>query len=321
MIMSNSVTNVSPVERLDPGLDALLPKDMSLEVLADFSERPGPHWLEGPVWDRQHGRLLFSDVKANAIHLWKRERGVQLFLQPSGYTGSQPFAGEEPGANGLAFDTRGRLLMCEHGDRRVCRLEADGTKTVLADRYQGRRLNSPNDLVCRSNGEIYFTDPPFGLPRQFDDPAKELPFNGVYRLAPDGTLTLLLDQLRAPNGIALSPDETTLYLADGDQNRCAWLAYPMLPDGTVGEGRVLWDVTNLSGYGGPDGMKVDHLGNIFGAGRERIFVIAADGTHLGTIAVGSITTNLGWGEDGATLFITTERRLLCLRTCTRGKGF
>ena len=241
-------------------------------------------------------------------------------MQPSGYTGEQPFAGEEPGANGLAFDQEGRLLICEHGDRRVRRLEADGSKTVLADRYDGRRLNSPNDLVCRSNGDIYFTDPPFGLPRQFDDPGRELSFSGVYRLSPSGELTLLLDELRAPNGIAFSPDEKTLYVADGDQNRSAWLAYPMREDGTLGQGRVLLDVTGMSGFGGPDGLEVDHLGNIFAAGREAVFVLAADGTHLGTIPMGSITTNLGWGEDGSTLFITTERRLLRLRVSTRGIG-
>jgi gluconolactonase len=200
-----------PVERLDPRFEALIPLDMSLEVVADFEEREGPHWLEGPAWDRQRGYLLFSDVKANAIWRWQRDGGVQVYMQPSGYTGDRPFAGQEPGSNGLAFDSQGRLLICEHGDRRIRRLEADGSKMVLADRYQGRRLNSPNDLVCRSNGDIYFTDPPFGLPRQFDDPGRELSFSGVYRLSASGELTLLLDELRAPNGIGFSPGEKTLY--------------------------------------------------------------------------------------------------------------
>jgi gluconolactonase len=310
-----------PVERLDPRFEALIPLDVSLEVVADFEEREGPHWLEGPLWDRQRGHLLFSDVKANAIWSWQRDGGVQLYMQPSGYTGDQPFAGQEPGSNGLAFDSQGRLLICEHGDRRVRRLEADGSKTVLADHYQGRRLNSPNDLVCRSNGDIYFTDPPFGLPRQFDDPGRELSFSGVYRLSASGELTLLLDELKAPNGIGFSPDEKTLYLADGNQDRSAWLAYPLMEDSTLGRGRVLLDVTGASGFGGPDGLEVDHLGNIFGTGREAVFVIAADGTHLGTIRTGAITTNVGWGEDGSTLFVTTERRLLRLRLSTRGAGF
>lgn len=314
-------TNSGRSERLDPRFDALVPSDISLDVLVDFGEREGPHWLEGPVWDRRNSYLLFSDVKANAIQRWERDRGVQLFMQPSGYTGEQPFAGEEPGSNGLAFDAEGRLLICEHGDRRIRRLEADGSKTVLVDRYQGRRLNSPNDLVCRSNGDIYFTDPPFGLPRQFDDPGRELSFSGVYRLSTDDELTLLLDDLRAPNGIGFSPDEQTLYVADSDQSRSAWLAYPMQEDGTLGDGRVLLDVTRAPGLGGPDGLEVDHLGNIFGAGREAVFVLAADRTHLGTITMGAITTNAGWGEDGSTLFITTERRLLRLRLSTRGVGF
>ena len=314
-------TDSDRIVRLDPRLDALIPTNVSLDVVADFSEGDGPHWLESPVWDRRKGCLLFSDVKANAIWRWQRDEGVRLFMQPSGYTGERPFAGEEPGSNGLVFDSLGRLLICEHGDRRIRRLEADGTKTVLVDRYQGRRLNSPNDLVCRSNGDIFFTDPPFGLPRQFDDPGRELSFSGVYRLSASGELTLLLDDLRAPNGIAFSRDEKTLYVADGGQNRAAWLAYALGDDGPLGHGRVLLDVTGVSGFGGPDGIEVDHLGNIFGAGREAIFVIAADGTHLGTIPMGSITTNLGWGEDGSTLFVTTERRLLRLRVSTRGRSF
>ena len=160
-------TNSGRRQRLDPRFDVLVPSDISLDVLVDFGEREGPHWLEGPVWDRRNSYLLFSDMKANAIQRWERDRGVRLFMQPSGYTGEQPFAGEEPGSNGLAFDAEGRLLICEHGDRRIRRLEADGSKTVLVDRYQGRRLNSPNDLVCRSNGDIYFTDPRHPLIPEF----------------------------------------------------------------------------------------------------------------------------------------------------------
>lgn len=317
--MSNGSTGL--IERHQPRLDALVAADASLEVVADMSGHEGPHWLESPTWDSRSGSLLFSDVKANAIWRWDPDRGISLFMQPSGYTGEQPFAGQEPGANGLAFDSQGRLVICEHGDRRVRRLEADGRKTVLADGYNGRRLNSPNDIVCRSNGDIYFTDPPFGLPRQFDDPGRELAFSGVYRLPQGGELTLLLDALTAPNGIGFSPDGNTLYLADGDSSRSALLAYAINEEGTLGEGRVLLDVTGMPGFGGPDGLEVDHLGNIYAAGREAVFVLAADGTHLGTIRIGAITTNLGWGENGSTLFITTERRLLRLRVRTRGLGF
>lgn len=307
------------IERRDPRLDALIPPDLAFEVVADFSPREGEHWLEGPVWDKRQGCLFFSDVKSNAIHRWRPGAGTELFMQPSGYTGSAPFPGAEPGANGLAIDAEGRLLMCEHGDRRVTRLEADGSKTVLADRFQGKRLHSPNDLVVHSNGDVHFTDPPFGLPRQFDDPGQELAFNGVYRISAAGELTLLLDRLRAPNGIAFSPDETTLLVADGNRERATFLAFPLRADGSLGEARMLLDVTDIGGYGGPDGLAVDHLGNLYAAARERVFVIAGDGTHLGTlIPHQGITTNLGWGEDGATLFVTTERRLLRLRLTTQG---
>ncbi|QNT68958.1 SMP-30/gluconolactonase/LRE family protein [Defluviicoccus vanus] len=310
--------SVHNIERLDPRMDALIAPHLAFEVVADFSEREGAHWLEGPVWNHREGCLLFSDVKGNAIHRWHPVLGVQLFMKPSGYSGDAPFAGQEPGANGLAFDAEGRLLICEHGDRRLRRLEADGRKTVLADRWQGCRLNSPNDLVSCANGDIYFTDPPFGLPHQFDDPARELAFSGVYRLSATGELTLLLDELRAPNGIALSPDERILYVNDGDPNRSAFLAYPLGDDGRLGKARALLDVTGMGGYGGPDGLEVDHLGTIFAAAHERVFVIAADCTPLGTLAMGGITTNFAWGEDGSTLFVTTEHRLFRLRLRTHG---
>lgn len=315
------VQSPASIERLDGRLDAIVPAGAPLEVVADFTDLPGPHWLESPVWDPRQQRLLFSDVKANAIHAWDAVAGSNLFLQPSGYSGIQPFQGEEPGANGLAFDRQGRLLICEHGDRRVRRMEPDGRRTVMADRYQGHRLNSPNDVVCRANGDIYFTDPPFGLPGRFDDPDRELPFSGVYRLAADGGLKLLVDDLKAPNGLAFSPDGRTFYLSDSSQNQAAVLAYDVREDGRLERGRVLLDVTARSGLGGPDGMEVDTQGTLYVAGREAVFVLAADGTPLGTIATGAITTNVGWGEDGLALFIATERRLLRLRLRTRGSDF
>jgi gluconolactonase len=306
------------VIRLDPRLDRLVPPDSRLEKLAD-----GLTWVEGPVWDRRNGRLLFTDIPENAVYQWREGNGLRLYLKPSGYTGAAPFAGREPGANGLAFDSGGRLVLAEHGDRRVARLEADGTKTTLASHYRGRRLNSPNDVVLKSNGDLYFTDPPFGLPRGFDDPAKELPFQGVYRLTPDGELSLLTSEIRAPNGIAFSPDEKTLYLTDVDPARSAWLAYDVLPDGGIANGRVLFDATGVShkGRGAPDGIKVDREGHLFGAGPGGIYVIAPDGTHLGTLVTGVATGNLAWGGDGATLYITADRALYRIRLDTRGAGF
>src|SRR5947208_1855010 len=202
------------IVRLDQRFDKLVPKDAKLEKIAD-----GFTWVEGPVWDRKGQYLLFSDIPANSIFKWKPGAGVSLFLKPSGYTGSKPFEGKEPGSNGLTFDENGRLVLCRHGDRQIARLDTDGRFTVLADRYQGKRINSPNDLVFKSNGDLYFTDPPFGLPKAFVDPGKETPFQGVYRLSKEGKLSLLIADLKAPNGIALSPDETILYVSDVDPNR------------------------------------------------------------------------------------------------------
>lgn len=306
------------MERRDSRIDALVPPSARFDVLAD-----GFHWLEGPVWDRRAGTLLFSDIPANTIHRWHPETGVSVFLSPSGYTGSEPFTGREPGSNGLTIDADGRLIIAEHGDRRIRRLEADGSRTTLVDRYQGKRLNSPNDLVLKSTGDLYFTDPPYGLPETFHDPQKELPFQGIYRLSAGGDLTLLEDGLKAPNGIAFSPDESVLYVTDTDPERPTWLAYTVLPDGTITDRRTICDARPWTARrrGTPDGIKVDAGGNLFAAGPEGVYVFAADGAHLGTLFTGVPTSNLAWGDDGTSLFVTAESRLLHLRTTTRGPGF
>jgi gluconolactonase len=317
MAWSPRETEFGRIEGLDPRFAALVPADARLEVLAG-----GYRWLEGPVW-HPDGYLLFSDVAANTVYRWDRTSGVTVFLRPSGYSGTAPFAGREPGSNGLALDQQRRLILCEHGDRRVRRLETDGSRITLADRYQGQRLNSPNDVVIRSNGDLYFTDPPFGLPRTFADPARELTFSGVYRLAADGTLTLLEDGLKAPNGIAFSPDGRTLYLTDMDPEQPRWLAYDVAADGTIANRRLFFDAKPWQGRrkGAPDGLKVDREGNLFATGPEGVYVFAADGSHLGTIFTGVPTGNVAWGEDGSSLFITAETRLLRLRVTTRGAGF
>jgi len=256
------------------------------------------------------------------VYRWEPGKGLSLFLKPSGYGGTAPFEGREPGSNGLAFDPRGRLVLAEHGDRRIARLEADGSKTTLADRYQGKRLNSPNDLVFKSNGDLYFTDPPFGLPKAFEDPAKELDFQGVYRLSPSGELTLLLRDIRAPNGLAFSLDEKTLYVTDVDPGRPAWLAYDVRQDGTVSNGRVFYDATRWKkpGYGGPDGLKVDREGNLFAARPGGINVFAPDATLLGSIEIGGPTSNCAWGEGGSVLYINADKAVyrIALRTKERG---
>jgi gluconolactonase len=308
---------VGTIERLDPRLDQIVPTNARVERIAE-----GFDWSEGPVWDRHGEFLLFSDVPRNTVFKWQKDKGVSVFLKPSGYTGTTPRGGE-PGSNGLVMDSQGRLILCQHGDRRVARLEAGGTFTTLADRYDGKRFNSPNDGVFKSNGDLYFTDPPYGLIGLNADPAKELDFNGVYRLsASDGQVTLLTREMTFPNGIAFSPDEKTLYVANSDPKKAIWMAFPVQDDGTLGAGRVFGDVTSSVGskLGLPDGMKVDRAGNLFATGPGGVLIFAADGTHLGTFATGQATANCGWGEDGTVLFITADMYLGRIKLTTRGRG-
>jgi len=309
---------IGRIERLDPRFDSMVPPGTVLEKVAD-----GILWAEGPLWDRSEGSLLFSDVPRNGVFRWKEGAGITQFLRESGYHGSQPFAGPEPGSNGLAFDREGRLVMCQHGNRRIVRRERDGSFTVLADRYQGKRLNSPNDLVYRSNGDLYFTDPPFGLPGTFSDPAKEVAFQGVYRLTPTGTLTALVTDLDAPNGLAFSPGERTLYVSNAANRRPIWMAYDVRPDGTLGRGRQFAEAEAWvkEGEGVPDGLKIDGKGNVFAAGPGGIHVFAPDGTRLGRLETGVKTGNLNWGEDGSVLFIAANHWILRVRTATKGNGF
>ncbi|HSD51576.1 MAG TPA: SMP-30/gluconolactonase/LRE family protein [Candidatus Methylomirabilis sp.] len=306
------------IHRLDPRFDRLVPRNAILEKLDD-----GFAWVEGPVWNRRGGYLLFSDIPSNAVLKWQEGAGVSLFLKPSGYTGQLPFPGREPGSNGLTFDAAGRLVLAEHGDRRITRLEEDGRKSILVDRYRGRRLNSPNDLVFKSNGDLYFTDPPFGLPKAFADPQKELRFQGVYRLSTSGELTLLTRRIKAPNGIAFSPDEKILYVTDVSPDRPAWLAYDVKTDGTITNGRLFHDATpwKRANFGGADGLKADREGNLFAARPGGINVFAPDATLLGSIETGVPTSNVAWGDDGSVLYITGGTTLYRIRLSTRGVGF
>src|SRR5581483_9613673 len=239
---------VGSVERMDPALDAIVPADARIEKLAG-----GFKFTEGPVWVHS-GYLLFSDIPNNVINKWTPDGKVTVYLKPSGYSGPIPPSGELPGSNGLTLDRQGRLLICQHGNRRLVRVEKNGKQTVLADKYKGKRLNSPNDVVVKSDGSIYFTDPPYGLPKEDADPAKELPFNGVFRLA-RGKLEPLIKDLTRPNGIAFSPGEKFLYISVSDPARKVWMRYEVNPDGTVANGKVFYDVTSNKEDGLPDGMK------------------------------------------------------------------
>mgnify|MGYP001948088081 FL=1 len=305
------------IVRLDPALDKLLDPEARIEVLAS-----GFEWTEGPVWVKNGGYLLFSDIPRNSIMKWKEGEGVSLFMKPSGYTGVVEYR-PEPGSNGLLLDPQGRLVLCEHGDRRISRLEKDGGKKTLIDNYLGKRLNSPNDATFHSSGALYFTDPPYGLPKQWDDPRRELDFCGVYRLSPGGELTLLTKELTRPNGIAFSPDEKTLYVAQSDPARAIWMAYPVNADGTLGKGRVFADVTSSVNKmpGLPDGMKVDREGNLFATGPGGVYIFAPTGKLLGRIDTGEKTSNCAWGDDGSTLYITADMYLCRVRTKTKGAGW
>ncbi|WZO99989.1 SMP-30/gluconolactonase/LRE family protein [Isosphaeraceae bacterium EP7] len=311
-------TTVGTIERIDPKFDAIVPAGAVVERLAD-----GFDWSEGPVWDKKEGRLLFSDVPQNVVFQWKQGAGTSVFLKPSGYTAGPARVGE-PGSNGLAIDATGRLILCQHGDRRVAALEADGKSfSTLADKYDGKRFNSPNDVVVKSNGDLYFTDPPYGLLKLNDDPSKEIPFNGVYRLGKDGKVTLLTDELTFPNGLAFSPDEKTLYVANSDPKLALWKAYPVKADGTLGEGKIFADVTAsvATKKGLPDGMKVDKEGNLFATAPGGVLVFAPDGTHLGTFATGEATGNCAWGDDGKTLYINADMYLGRVRVNTGAARF
>ena len=314
----SSVTPVGTIERLDPALDAIVPRGAVVEQIAD-----GFDWSEGPVWfpDKDGGRLLFSDVPMNTVFQWREGKGVSVFLKPSGYTGKTARGGE-PGSNGLLRDAKGRLVLMQHGDRRVARLD-DGKFTTLADKYEGKRFNSPNDGTFDRAGNLYFTDPPYGLEKGVDDPKRELDFQGVYRLTPDGKLTLLTKEMTRPNGIALSPDEKTLYVANSDPDQAIWMAFPLKADGTLGTGRVFFDATQRvkSSKGLPDGLKVDAQGNLFATGPGGVFVFSPAGKLLGIFATGQATANCGWGEDGSTLFITADMYLGRIKLHTKGKGF
>jgi len=310
---------VGTIERIDPRLDALIPVDVRPVLLAD-----GFDWTEGPVWRKDGGYLLFNDIPANTLYRWSEDEGLRVFLRPAGYAGSSP-PGRELGANGLGFDHDGRLILCDHGNRSVSRLdETNFTKTVLADRYRGKRLNSPNDLAIKSNGDVYFTDPPYGLRGLDDDPNKELAFNGVYRLDAAGALTLLVDDLTFPNGIAFSPDEKLLYVSNSDPARAVWMVYQVTDDGLLANGRVLFDATPMvspENPGLPDGMALDSNGNIFGAGPGGVLVFSPEGIHLGTIATGRPTGNVTFGDDGSSIFITSDMNLLRVKASTTGLGF
>ena len=312
-------TRSGAVERLDSRLDAILDTTAVLEVIAE-----GFEWAEGPLWVPAENHLLFSDIPKNTIHTWSEQDGLGVYLRPAGYNRDDPY-GKELGTNGLLLDSEGRLVMCNHGFRAITRLDSENyTHTVLADRYDGKRLNSPNDAVFKSNGDLYFTDPSYGLEGVNQSVHKEIDFNGVYRLTPDGEVTLLTSEMTNPNGIGFSPDESVLYVAQSDGSDPIWRAFDVAEDGSLSNSRVFFDASALreaGRRGSQDGLAVDQEGNIFATGPGGVLVFSPDGTHLGSIFTGEATANCAFGDDGSTLYITADMYLMRIRVKTRGVGF
>jgi gluconolactonase len=305
------------IERLDPALDALLSPDSPIEQLAE-----GFNWSEGPTWFQNS--VVFSDVPENIIYQWKAGGAkAAVFLKPSGMlTPREGF--REQGSNGLGVDAEGRLLICQHGERRVARVEKDGRQTSLADKFEGQRFNSPNDLARRKNGDLYFTDPPYGLEGLNKSPLKELDFNGVFRIGAEGKVSAVIKDLTFPNGLGFSPDEKTLYVAISDGQAPRIMAYEVQADGSVANGRVFFDAKPLVApdrKGMPDGMKVDAQGNLWATGPGGVLIISPSGKHLGTILTGQATGNCCWGDDGSSLYITADMFLYRVKTKTRGNGW
>jgi gluconolactonase len=304
--LTPSEVNVQII-RNDPAIDAIVGPNPKIFKLAE-----GFKFTEGPIWMADGGYLLFSDPNCNIIYKFTPDGNntgkLEIFRTPSGYAGADIAEYGQPGSNGLTIDSQGRLTICEHGNHRVSRLEKNGKVTVLADRYRGKRLNSPNDLIYRSDGTLYFTDPPFGFPKFFDDPRKELPFSGIYSIY-RGKLQLLSKELSGPNGIAFSPDEKYLYVGNWDENKKVVMRYEAKKDGTLSNGQIFFDMTSAPGEDALDGIKVDQQGNLYVSGPGGLWVISPAGKHLGTIIAPKHIHNMAWGDDGKTLYLCARSGL------------
>lgn len=294
------------IERLDPAINKIFAQNATLEKVAS-----GFTWTEGPVWIPDNGGyLLFADIPGNAIEKFVPGKGTSVFMHPSGWAEKTPFGGKEPGSNGMTLDLQGRLTVAGHANRDIWRLDSMNPKghiTILVSEYQGKRLNSPNDLVFRNDGSLYFSDPPYGLATQLDtDPKKELKFNGVYRFQ-NGKLQLLTTELTRPNGLAFTPDQKSLYVDCSDPANKVWMKFPVMPDGTLGKGKLFASANGDNREGAPDGMKVDKAGYVFSTGPGGIWIFSPDGKHIGTLDMPERTANLAWAPpDQHTLYITAS---------------
>lgn len=296
---------VESIERLDDEINLLIDADAAIEILAD-----GFSWSEGPLWVPQLNAVLFTDVPENKLYRWDEANGLSVFLNPSGYTGYAPNE-KKAGGNGLILDPKGNLLIAQHGDRRIARvmapLDKPGAFTTVVDRFEGKRFHSPNDLILHSNGDIYFTDPPYGL-KGDNDLLRELQTNGVYRLNKAEGLSLVYEQLNRPNGLALSPDEKTLYVANSDTKRNLWMAFDLVNGQFLNE-RVFFDATSIDRPGLADGMKVNKEGYVFATGPGGVLIFNPQGKHLGTILTPERTANCAFNEDESVLYMTSHHYL------------
>ena len=294
------------IEHIDERLNEIIAPDAKVEIIAE-----GFDWTEGPLWIDGIG-LLFSDIPANKIFKWSEKNGTELYLTPSGYTGSVSRGGEG-GSNGLLLDEHNNLILCQHGDRRIAKMNAslDNPKPefqTIIDKYLGKKLNSPNDACFNSSGDLYFTDPPYGLENRMDDPLKETDFQGVYKYSKDGSMALLTKKMSRPNGIALSPDEKTLYVANSDPENAIWMVYDLNDEGLIDSEKEFYNVTAFvkEEHGLPDGLKVDAKGNLFATGPGGVWIFNASGEVLGKIKTGQATSNCGFGNNGKVLYITAD---------------
>jgi len=311
VLSDTSYAKTGSVERLSPEMDDIIPPGEVPEILAG-----GFEWTEGPLWLPDQDVLIFSDIPNNAVYQWTERDSIKLYLKPAGFTDTTAGREGEQGSNGLLLDAAGRLVLCQHGDRRMARMEApldapEPQFTTLTDRYNGKRLNSPNDAVFNSNGDLYFTDPPYGLEKGFDDPGREIDFTGVFRLSTEEKLTLVTGILSAPNGIAFTPDEKKLYIANsGEADQGYLMVYNVNSDGSVGEGTVFFRAPSGGGF---DGMKVRKDGIVFATGPGGVYVLSSAGEHLGTILTGQATSNCALDESNSYLYITADDYLMRIR--------
>lgn len=306
---------VATIERLDPSLNAIIVENPDIQVIAE-----GHSWTEGPLWVPMHNMLLFSDIPQNKVYKWTEAGGIEEYLSPSGYTASAPSGRAEPGSNGLILRNDGQLVLCQHGDRCIAVMDAPLDQpapkfTALVSSYEGKKLNSPNDAIFDRAGNLWFSDPPYGLPKNVDDSTKELPYQGVFRVSTEGEVRLLTDTITRPNGLAFTPDEKTLIIANSDPQKAVWYAYDVTPDGNLSNGRIFYDVTEeaKSEHGLPDGLKFDSQGNLFASGPGGIWIFNPDGKLIGKIRVSEPASNCAFTPDDKVMFITNDSRVLRVR--------